>query len=201
MDASSTDPVEAVADPGQAEGTAPETLADALGDGEQLIDEIEQSITRESGGEPGAEPVHPMPLDRLEAGGDDAETKGARDLRLLADIDVEVAVEFGRTRMPLRQLLGLRRGSLVELGRSPDQQVSVLANGTVVAYGDIVLVGDQVGVHILELAPPSTAPAPAADLPVVDPAERLAADAAAPAAADDTDPDAEAADTDDAGDD
>jgi flagellar motor switch protein FliN/FliY len=78
-----------------------------------------------------------------------------RDMRMLADIDVEVTVEFGRARLELRDLLSLRRGSLVELSRGLDQPVGILANNTLVAYGEVVMVGDRFGVHVLEIVDPS----------------------------------------------
>jgi len=128
----------------------PESLEAALGGENELMDQIQGSL---GDGEPGSErPVSKMELDALSSGVATGDTM--RDLDLLADVEVEVSVEFGRTHMPLRQLLMLRRGSLVELARRPEQQVTILANGTPIALGDIVVVGDQVGVHIVELVEP-----------------------------------------------
>ncbi len=124
----------------------PATMDQALGADGQLIDEIERSLSADPGN---GQPVAPIELEEL--GGADQGAPTARDLDLLADVNVEVAVEFGRTRMRLGDLLTLRRGSLVELARRPEEQVMILANGTPIAYGDIVVVGDQVGVHIVEL--------------------------------------------------
>jgi flagellar motor switch protein FliN len=94
-----------------------------------------------------------MVLDELVDHGD--EPMSMRDMRMLADIDVEVTVEFGRARLELRDLLSLRRGSLVELSRGLDQPVGILANNTLVAYGEVVMVGDRFGVHVLEIVDPS----------------------------------------------
>jgi len=125
------------------------SLDDALGEDGQLIDEIESALQSET-----AEAVSPHQFDELQqASAQEGVTM--RDLDLLADVEVEVAVEFGRTRLPLRDLLSLRQGSLVELARRPEQKVTVLANGTPIAYGDIVVVGDQLGVHIVELVEPT----------------------------------------------
>ncbi|MEM7285200.1 MAG: FliM/FliN family flagellar motor switch protein [Actinomycetota bacterium] len=138
---------------------APETLDDALGDG-SLGDEIEAEL---AGGEPTptdgptAEPLH---YDQLSAGAVESSSGTVRDLDLIADVDVEVAVEFGRVDIPIRQILQIRRGSLVELHRRPEAQVTVLANGKPIALGDIVVVDGQVGVHIVELIDPESAQAP-----------------------------------------
>lgn len=132
---------------------APSSLDEALGNEGELIDEIQQSLGDGDGADAGAQPVAKIELQELHGNGSAA---GAtmRDLDLLADVEVEVAVEFGRTRIPLRQLLTLRRGALVELNRRPEQQVTVLANGTPIALGDVVVVDDQIGVHIVELLEP-----------------------------------------------
>lgn len=79
----------------------------------------------------------------------------ARDLRLLADIELEVCVEIGRARLPLRQLLALTPGSVVELDRALGEPVDVLVNGTLVGRGQIVTIGDEFGVRLSEIVDPS----------------------------------------------
>lgn len=92
--------------------------------------------------------AHPVTLDELGPG----ETTGPpRDLRLLADINVELSVELGRSRLPMRQLLGLVPGSVVDLDRPADGSVDVLVNGRVVARGEIVVVDGECGVRITEI--------------------------------------------------
>jgi flagellar motor switch protein FliN len=73
------------------------------------------------------------------------------DLHLLAEVELTVTVELGRVRLPLRELLRLQEGSVVELDRLAGAPVDVLANGTPVARGDVVVVGDELGVRISEL--------------------------------------------------
>lgn len=72
-------------------------------------------------------------------------------LELLSHVEMAVTVELGRTRMLLRDLLGLRIGSIVELDRSAGAAVDVLVNGTVLARGDVVVVDDDLGVRITEV--------------------------------------------------
>ena len=69
----------------------------------------------------------------------------------LGEVTLEVAVEIGRARLPVRDLLRLSRGSVVELDRSPGDPVDVLVNGTLFARGEIVVVGDDLGVRIGEI--------------------------------------------------
>ena len=71
-----------------------------------------------------------------------------RDLRLLADVQVELAVELARVRLPLRDLLALDIGSVVELDRSAESPVDVLVNGTLVAHGEVVVIDGEFGVRI-----------------------------------------------------
>ena len=72
----------------------------------------------------------------------------ARDLRLLAEVEVQLAVELGRLRLSLRELLSLTPGSVVELDRPADAPVDVLVNGTVVASGEVVVIDGEFGVRI-----------------------------------------------------
>jgi flagellar motor switch protein FliN len=78
-----------------------------------------------------------------------------RDLRLLADIELELCVEIGRARLPLRQLLALTPGSVVELDRALGEPVDVLVNGKLVARGQIVTIADEFGVRLSEIIDPS----------------------------------------------
>ena len=78
------------------------------------------------------------------------------DLNLLSDVQLTVTVELGRIRLPLRDLLRLQEGTVLELDRLAGAPVDVLANGTVVARGDVVVVGDELGVRISDLLGRST---------------------------------------------
>lgn len=81
-----------------------------------------------------------------------------RDLRLLSDIELELCVEIGRARLPLRQLLALTPGSVVELDRALGEPVDVLVNGKLVARGQIVTIADEFGVRLSEIIDPVAAP-------------------------------------------
>lgn len=100
-------------------------------------------------GEPAAD-VEPAALPDLATstppGGGDA-----RDVGLLADVRVEVTVELGRATLPLRTLLSLATGSVLELDRTADALVDVLVNGRLVARGEVVVVEGEIGVRISSL--------------------------------------------------
>ena len=74
-----------------------------------------------------------------------------QDLDLLADVSMDVTVQLGRATMRVRDLLRLTEGSVVELDRDVAAPVDVLVNGSLVARGDVVVVGDELGVRVTEL--------------------------------------------------
>ena len=74
---------------------------------------------------------------------------------VIASVQLEIIVSLGRTRMTVQQLLQLRAGSVIEVGQAGGL-VEVLANGSVVAHGEVVVVGDDLGVRIVDI--PSSRP-------------------------------------------
>jgi flagellar motor switch protein FliN len=75
----------------------------------------------------------------------------AARIDVLLDIDLPLVVRFGRTEMPLRQLTRLGPGSVIDLGRSPDDPVEVLVSNRVVARGEVVVVSGSYGIRILDV--------------------------------------------------
>jgi flagellar motor switch protein FliN len=71
---------------------------------------------------------------------------------VILDIDLPVVVRFGHTELPIRALSRLGPGSVIDLGRSPDDPVEVLVSNRVVARGEVVIVGGNYGVRILDVA-------------------------------------------------
>ena len=69
----------------------------------------------------------------------------------LGAVDVEVAIRIGRTRLPIDTLLDWSEGSLLELGVPQDRTVDVLVDGEPFATGEVVTVGENYGVRVLEL--------------------------------------------------
>ena len=74
---------------------------------------------------------------------------------VILDIDLPLVVRFGRTELPLRALTRLGPGSVIDLGRSPDDPVEVLVSNRVVARGEVVIVGGNYGIRILDVVSPS----------------------------------------------
>jgi len=81
--------------------------------------------------------------------------EGGRNFDLLLDIPLEVTVEIGRTKMALRDLLGLGPGSVVELAKLAGEPLDVLVNGKPIARGEAVMVNDKFGVRLTDVISPS----------------------------------------------
>jgi flagellar motor switch protein FliN len=68
-------------------------------------------------------------------------------LKLLENIDVALTVEVGRAELTIRDLLRLSEGSVIELNRMAGDPLDVLVNGTLIAKGEVVMVGDRFGIR------------------------------------------------------
>lgn len=97
---------------------------------------------------PEATDLPPLPRPDLPELGGGSVAGEQRDLRLLADVQVELAVEIGRVKLPLRELLSLSPGAVLELDRAADAPVDVLVNGCLVARGEVVVIDGEFGVRI-----------------------------------------------------
>lgn len=75
-------------------------------------------------------------------------------LDLILDVDVTLALEVGRTRIKVRDLLQLSQGSILELDRMAGEPLDVLVNGVPVARGEVVVVNDNFGLRLTEVVSP-----------------------------------------------
>ena len=80
---------------------------------------------------------------------------GDANLDLILDVQVTLSLEVGRARIPIRNLLQLNQGSVVELERVAGEPLDVYVNGTLVAQGEVVVVNERVGVRLTEVVSPS----------------------------------------------
>ena len=77
------------------------------------------------------------------------------EIDLVLDIPVQLTVELGRTRIPIRQVLGLAQGSVLELDGIAGEPMRVLVNGCLIAQGEIVVVNDRFGVRLTDIISPA----------------------------------------------
>jgi flagellar motor switch protein FliN/FliY len=76
---------------------------------------------------------------------------GQNTLDLLLDVQLELSVELGRATMPVRDVLHLGPGSVVELNKLGGEPVDILVNGRPIARGEVVVVDENFGVRITEI--------------------------------------------------
>jgi len=76
------------------------------------------------------------------------------DQQLIQAIPVTVTAELGSTKIKLKDLLRLTQGSVLELDTSPGEMLDLKVNNTVIAKGEVVNVGDHLGLNIIEIVNP-----------------------------------------------
>lgn len=102
------------------------------------------------------EAVEDAPVDELPGSGESVtavDVPGA-DISMIMDIPVTLSMEIGQTRISISELLKLGKDSVIELQRMADEPMDVLVNGTLVAHGEAVVVGDRFGIRLTDVISP-----------------------------------------------
>ena len=158
-------PADGTAGQSEAEDAQEEAAAQPAGEeddpwAEALAEQLEEESTagaesaeQQGGGE--SESYSPAPLDPLE---DESATHsgGGKDveLDLILDIPVTIAMEIGRTKINIRNLLQLNQGSVVELDRLAGEPLDVMVNGKLIAHGEVVVVNEKFGIRLTDVVSP-----------------------------------------------
>ncbi|PKM07137.1 MAG: flagellar motor switch protein FliN [Gammaproteobacteria bacterium HGW-Gammaproteobacteria-4] len=103
--------------------------------------------------DPGASDYEKVAFDALSGNG--AGTGGEVQLDAILDVSVTLAMEVGRTRISIRNLLQLNQGSVVELDRTAGEPLDVFVNGTLVAHGEVVVINDKFGLRLTDVISPA----------------------------------------------
>jgi flagellar motor switch protein FliN/FliY len=98
------------------------------------------------------EQVAPVSFANLGPGGAPA---AGNDINMILDIPVQLTVELGRTRIPIKHILQLAQGSVVELETMAGEPMDVLVNGYLIAQGEVVVVNDKFGIRLTDIVTPS----------------------------------------------
>jgi flagellar motor switch protein FliN/FliY len=77
------------------------------------------------------------------------------DIDMILDIPVQLTVELGRTRIPIKQILQLAQGSVIELDALAGEPMDVLVNGCLIAQGEVVVVNEKFGIRLTDVVTPS----------------------------------------------
>ncbi|ASJ71781.1 flagellar motor switch protein FliN [Granulosicoccus antarcticus] len=84
----------------------------------------------------------------------DLQDRPTADIAMILDIPVTLSMEIGQTRISINELLKLSKDSVIELQRMADEPMDVLVNGTLVAHGEAVVVGDRFGIRLTDVISP-----------------------------------------------
>lgn len=101
-------------------------------------------------------PAAPHPL-TVPAPGSASTPGPRRGIEMLNEVDMEVTVELGRTRMTLRDLLALSPGNVLELDRAAGSPADLLVNGHLIARGEVVVIDEDFGLRVTEILETATA--------------------------------------------
>ena len=107
--------------------------------------QFEELLAREQ--RQNARPSEPAPMS--------AAATSEVNLDVILDVPVTLSMEVGRTRIPIRNLLQLNQGSVVELDRAAGEPLDVFVNGTLVAHGEVVVVNEKFGIRLTDVISPS----------------------------------------------
>ncbi|MDQ8202541.1 flagellar motor switch protein FliN [Pelagicoccus sp. SDUM812003] len=75
-----------------------------------------------------------------------------KDLGLLMDVRVKLTVRLGSCRMPMKEVMELTPGSVIQLNQEAKDPVGLYVNEKLIAYGEVVVVEDNFGIKITEMA-------------------------------------------------
>ncbi len=118
-------------------------LSESQGSGNQTASEVAMA----------AESVAPAQFTNFSPSGAPGNT--GHDLNMILDIPVQLTVELGRTRIPIKHILQLAQGSVVELETMAGEPMDVLVNGYLIAQGEVVVVNDKFGIRLTDIVTPS----------------------------------------------
>ena len=88
------------------------------------------------------------------AGAGEGARSTVQSLDFILDIPLKVSVELGRTRLPIRDILQLSHGSVVELSKFAGEPLEVLVNDRLIARGEVVVVSEKFGIRLTDIISP-----------------------------------------------
>ena len=111
------------------------------------------AMAEQTAATPPSAPAQPHVFQQLGAGA--GQGAAHNDLDMIMDIPVQLSVELGRTKMPIKNLLQLAQGSVVELSGLAGEPLDVLINGFLIAQGEVVVVNEKLGIRVTDIITPS----------------------------------------------
>lgn len=135
-------------------------MSEQIDNQDGAMDDWGAALAEQAQSEQGAKPfagaqVQVAELDALESDHLPIARDDDRNLEMILDIPVTIAMEIGRTKISIRNLLQLNQGSVVELDRLAGEPMDVLVNGTLVAHGEVVVVNEKFGIRLTDVVSPA----------------------------------------------
>lgn len=133
-----------------------EAAMEESGDDTESTDDVWAAAMEEAGEAPrNAQNVQAAPMEEFGEGVAPRTGDGkAPDLDVILDIPVTISMEVGNTQIPIRNLLQLNQGSVIELDRLAGEPLDVLVNGTLIAHGEVVMVNEKFGIRLTDVISP-----------------------------------------------
>jgi flagellar motor switch protein FliN/FliY len=117
--------------------------------------EAESADAGDGDGKGSGSSVRAAPMEEFEESSKISQGSGpAPDLDVILDIPVTISMEVGNTQIPIRNLLQLNQGSVIELDRLAGEPLDVLVNGTLIAHGEVVMVNEKFGIRLTDVISP-----------------------------------------------
>ncbi|MCP4429464.1 MAG: flagellar motor switch protein FliN [Gammaproteobacteria bacterium] len=127
--------------------------AESAEDQDAMADEWAAAMEEQGSEEDNADEFKQVEAQQLDVS--KAESPGEVKLDVILDIPITIAMEIGRTKLSIRNLLQLNQGSVVELDRLAGEPMDVLVNGTLVAHGEVVVVNEKFGIRLTDVISPA----------------------------------------------
>lgn len=134
----------------------PDTLANEVAgsmDDQALADEWAAAMSEagEDEGDGADDPMSPQSAPLEDFNSPMTQPGHNPDLDVILDIPVTISMEVGNTLIPIRNLLQLNQGSVIELDRLAGEPLDVLVNGTLIAHGEVVMVNEKFGIRLTDV--------------------------------------------------
>ena len=128
---------------------SPDTMNDSVTD--DWAQALEEQAASASSQAQDSAPAFDAEATPVKTGGNAAHN----DIQMVLDIPVQLSVELGRTKVPIKYILQLAQGSIVELDALAGEPMDVLINGYLIAQGEVVVVNEKFGIRLTDIVTPS----------------------------------------------
>jgi len=132
------------------------SVDDESGENGEVEDQWAEAMQEEEQAQPSVAVAERAEIESLSDDGNKNNGAGVDiNIDVILDIPVTIAMEIGRTRISIRNLLQLNQGSVVELDRLAGEPLDVIVNGTLIAHGEVVVVNEKFGIRLTDIISPS----------------------------------------------